>query len=65
MLPKDHMTSGRRVRIATVVKLSRMNFLIEFERTEADTVLRYVEISEDLLLEPISIVASLLEEGGG
>jgi hypothetical protein len=64
MLPKDHITSWRRVRIATVTRFNRTKFPIGFGRTEANTVLRYVEVSEDLLLKPIGIVASLCEVGG-
>lgn len=43
----------------------RTKFSIEFRRTETDAILSYIEIGEDLLLEPVSIMAGLFEEGGG
>ena len=64
MLPKDHITSGRRVRIATVTGFNRAKFPIGIGRTEANTILRYVKVSEDLLLKPIGVIASLCEECG-
>ena len=63
MLPKAHITSGRRVRMATVATSSaKTHFSIKSELTVANAVLG--TIGENIVLEPISIIAGLLKEGG-